>query len=101
MVNRLIALIARQGGGKLLDAAVTRLVPATPKIGGVVATAALSRVARRSVPATIVIAGGILAKTLYDRRKSRLAQASDPVAEDEAGAPDADESSDKRDNDKA
>ena len=92
---------------------MTRLVPATPKkkkggkkdtsrmIGGVVATAALSRVARRSVPATIVIAGGILAKTLYDRRKSRLAQASDPVAEDEAGAPDADESSDKRDNDKA
>ena len=35
------------------------------------ATYAVSRVATRSVPVAIVVGGGILAKTLFDRRQSR------------------------------
>ena len=87
MNNRLIARIARQGGGKLLNSAVNRLFPAPPKekgkkkdatrmMGGMIASTALTRVAVRSVPGAIVIGGGILAKKLYDRRRARLAEAS-------------------------
>ena len=108
MDNRLIARIARQGGGKLLDAAVTRLFPEKPKeeeeeeqkkkdatraITGAIAGVALTRVASRSVPGAIVIGGGILAKKLYDRRKARLAEASAP-SEELSGAPEADENGD-------
>ena len=105
MDNRLIARIARQGGGKLLDAVVTRLFPDKPEedekkkkdttraITGVIAGAALTRVASRSVPGAIVVGGGILAKRLYDRRKAKLAETSSPPAE-LSRAPKADEDGD-------
>lgn len=83
MNNRLIARIARQGGGKLLDLAVKRLFlarteaeggkPAKRSMKTAIAGAALTRIATRSVPGAIVIGGGILAKTLYDRRRERRA----------------------------
>ena len=105
MDNRLIARIARQGGGKLLDAAVTRLFPEKPEeddqkkkdttraITGAIAGVALTRVASRSVPGAIVIGGGILAKKLYDRRKVRLAETSAQPAK-LPGDQEADEDSD-------
>ena len=34
---------------------------------------ALARIATRSVPGAIVIGGGLLAKTLYDRRRGKAA----------------------------
>ncbi len=89
MPNRLIARLARHGGDKLLDQAVDRLFPDSPKVegGGVegarparrsltktIAGAALIRVATRSVPGAIIVGGGIIAKTLYDRRRAQKAK---------------------------
>lgn len=83
--NKLLARLARQHGGRLLDAAIDKLLPAdaaaadkaatkgkpgkglTEGIAGVVMT----RVALRSVPGAILVGGGILAKRLHDRRKAR------------------------------
>lgn len=87
IARSLIARVARQGGGKLVDMAVARLVPdtvakgTTPKgkrsggIGSGVATVAAAQLARRSVPAAIVIGGAVLAKHLYDRRREKAAAA--------------------------
>jgi hypothetical protein len=102
MNNRLMASIARIGGGKLLDIAVGRLFadkprpsianpaikPVPPSITRTVAGVTLASVARRSVPAAIIIGGGLLAKTLYDRRKARQEQADAPIPDpdDDAGA---------------
>lgn len=76
--DRILAQLARKGGGRLLDSAVKRLLPdkpvEAPKRGnllrGVAGTVAL-RVATRSIPGAIVVASGALAKTLYDRRRAR------------------------------
>ncbi|MFA7584976.1 MAG: hypothetical protein WCY11_02095 [Novosphingobium sp.] len=92
LLTRLVARIARQGGGKLLDHAVDRVFPGALKplprtkasaplprsLTGKVAGAALARVALGSVPGAIVIGGGWLAKTLYDRRHAKNA-ASNPA----------------------
>ncbi len=76
--NRILAEIARKGGGKLLNSAVGKALPgdAAAKPGrktllGGIAGALAVRVATRSVPGAIVVGGGILAKTLYDRRRAR------------------------------
>jgi hypothetical protein len=83
--KRLIARLARHGGDKLLDQAVDKLFPDAPAAEGgkaarrtltrTIAGAALIRVATRSVPGAIIVGGGILAKTLYDRRRARKAPA--------------------------
>ncbi|HMO67063.1 MAG TPA: hypothetical protein PKD92_09560 [Novosphingobium sp.] len=87
IARSLIARVARQGGGRLVDMAVARLVPdtvakgTTPKggksggIGPGIATVAAAQLARRSVPAAIVIGGAVLAKHLYDRRREKAAAA--------------------------
>lgn len=41
---------------------------------------AIARIATRSVPGAIVVGGGLLAKTLYDRRKDAKAHAEDKEA---------------------
>jgi len=106
MNNRLIARIARQGGGKLLDLAVGRLFPDKPEakvkkkldptkaITGAVAGAALTRFATRSVPGAIVVGGGILAKKLYDRRKARKAEAEKQATPPQMGDWEADDADD-------
>lgn len=76
-VNRILAAIARQGGGKLLDAAISKVLPtaAAPAqeaakktmLGGIAGMIAM-RVATRSVPGAIVVGGAVVAKKLYDRR---------------------------------
>jgi len=76
MPSRIIAQIARKSGGKLLNQAVDTLLPGDqggkPSLLKGLAGAALVRVATRSVPGAIVVGGGLLAKTLYDRRHARI-----------------------------
>ena len=73
--NRLLARIARQNGGKLLGAAIDRLLPVDAAKGrksgllGGLAGAVAVRVATRSVPGAIVVGGALVAKRLYDRRR--------------------------------
>lgn len=74
MDSRLIARIARTGGARLIDLTVGKALPQPPAprkggIGGKIVGAALVRIATRSVPGAILVGGGLLAKTLYDRRK--------------------------------
>ena len=87
--NKLLAEILRKGGGKLLNAAIDKVLPvaaaaevvsdataaAKPKkslIGGVAGAMAV-RLATRSVPGAIVVGSSLLAKRLYDRRHARRA----------------------------
>jgi len=95
--ERFLAKLARKGGTKLLDLAVKRLLPAETaakavaekaaqaaeqaatetrrktSLTGKLAGAALVRIGTRSVPGAILVGGGLLAKTLHDRRKARRA----------------------------
>jgi hypothetical protein len=78
--NRLLAGIARKGGGKLLNAAIDTLLPVdADKLAGKkkallsgIAGSMAVRVATRSVPGAIVVGGAMLAKRLYDRRHQQL-----------------------------
>ena len=82
MTNLIITDIALRGGGRLIREAVERtLLGATHGKGkakkvvsgrslteSLVATL-VARMATKSVPGAIVVGGGLLAKSLYDRRK--------------------------------
>lgn len=91
--DRILAEIARKGGGKLLNAAIDKVLPASaaavseaakkkPTLLGGVATAMAVRIATRSVPGAIVVGGAAIAKRLYDRRRStsKTAQKAPPKA---------------------
>ena len=80
MTNLVIADLALRGGGQLLRHVVERTLlgakfsPAKAKniIGGrtmfqTLLGTAVARIATRSVPGAILVGGGLLAKTLYDR----------------------------------
>lgn len=75
MAESLLARIARQSGARLLDKAVGRIDAAAPVkkpgLAGKIAGAALVRIATRSVPGAIIVTGGLIAKTLHDRRKAK------------------------------
>jgi len=80
--DRLLARLARQGGGRLLNSAIDRVLPDTPaektakrNLFAGLAGAMAMRVATRSVPGAIVVTSGLLAKKLYDRRKARKGKA--------------------------
>lgn len=84
--NALLARIARQNGGKLLNTAIDALLPVdgakTGKpslVGGIVGAVAV-RVATRSVPGAIVVGGAVIAKRLYDKRHATSAQKAAPKA---------------------
>ena len=82
--NLLLADIALRGGGRLLRHVVERtllgvkyppdtardIVKGRSMMQTLVGTAA-ARLATRSVPGAIIVGGGMLAKTLYDRSKSK------------------------------
>ena len=86
MTNLIIADFALRIGGQLLRHAVERtllgakyskndaknLVKGRSMAQTLVGTA-IARIATRSVPGALVIGGGLLAKTLYDRRKGKAA----------------------------
>jgi hypothetical protein len=73
--NRLLARLVRSTGGKLLDGVAGRLFPPTSAakgtIGKAIAGAAITRIAARSVPGALLVGGGLLAKSLYDKRRAR------------------------------
>ena len=86
--NRVLADIARKGGGKLLNAAIDTLLPVDAEkpaakkkslLGGIAGAAAV-RVATRSVPGAIVVGGAMLAKRLYDKRHAKDAGKTPPKA---------------------
>lgn len=82
--NLLLADIAIRGGGRLLRHAVEStllgakyppgkardIVKGRSMIQTLVGTA-VARVATRSIPGALLVGGGLLAKTLYDRSKGR------------------------------
>ena len=82
MTNLVIADIALRGGGRLLRHTVERVLlgakysPEKAKdivkgrsMGQTLLGTAIARVATRSVPGALLVGGGLLAKTLFDRRK--------------------------------
>ena len=105
MTNLLIADLALRGGGQLLRHMVERTMlgakfsPAKAKniIGGrsmlqtLLGTAA-ARIATRSVPGAILVGGGLLAKTLFersqDKRSTRAQGQREITAQAERGAQD-------------
>jgi len=99
MTNVIIADIALRGGGQLLRHAVERTVLGakypSEKAKNIVkgrtmaqtlVGTALARIAMRSVPGAIVIGGGLLAKTLYDRKRDRRVVKAQGAAQVEAQA---------------
>ena len=86
MTNLLIADLALRGGGQLLRHVVERTLLGTKFsktkakniVGGrtmfqTLLGTAVARIATRSVPGAIVVGGGLLAKTLFDRRDNTRA----------------------------
>lgn len=78
--ERILAAIARKGGGRLLNLAIARTLPEPEPVKGKrktmlggIAGAIATRVALRSVPGAIVVGGAALAKTMHDRKKARRA----------------------------
>jgi len=92
--NLVLAAIALRGGELLLRRGVGKrilglgVVPDKARdmvkgatLGEALVTTAITRLATKSVPGAILVGGGLLAKTLYDRRKARArreAEATDP-----------------------
>jgi hypothetical protein len=76
MSARILSRIAHKHGSKLVSGAVDKMIPAPAGktgLAGKLIGAALVRIATRSVPGAIIVGGGMLAKTLHDRRKARRA----------------------------
>ena len=84
MTNLLIADLALRGGGQLLRQAIERTVLGakfSPGKARIIVSGrsmfqtllgtAVARIATRSVPGAILIGGGLLAKTLFDRREGQ------------------------------
>lgn len=84
MTNLIIADVALRGGGRLLRHVIERTLlgvkyppgKARAIINGRTLTQTLlgttaARLATRSVPGALLVGGGLLAKTLYDRSKKR------------------------------
>lgn len=87
MTNLILADVALRAGGALLRRGVEkglvgskvgskkagRIVKGRTMMQTLVGTA-IARIATRSVPGAIIVGGGMLAKTLYDRRRTREAE---------------------------
>lgn len=86
MTNLLLTDLVLRGGGQIMRHAVERtllgtrysrdkaknIVKGRSMMQTMVGTA-LARIATRSVPGAILVGGGVLAKTLYDRSKGKAA----------------------------
>lgn len=93
MAEPLLARIIRRGGGHLLNAATGRMFAKAadapkPKssISRTLAGAALTRLATRSVPGALVVGGGLLAKSLYDRRRAKRARPDETLPDETSDA---------------
>jgi hypothetical protein len=93
MTNLIIADLVLRGGGRLLRNLIERNVLKTKYpsdtaksivsgrgMAQTLISTAIARVATRSVPGAILVGGGLLAKTLYDRRKGAEAKAQGKTA---------------------
>lgn len=93
MTNLILADIALRTGSLLLRRGVEKGLIASklgPKKAGrliegrsmvqTLVGASIARLATRSVPGAIVVGGGLLAKTLYDRKRSRKAAVDGEIA---------------------
>ncbi len=82
--NLLVADVALRGGAALVRHAIergllgqaygpdkARKMMKRRSVGESLASAAVARLAMRSVPGAIFVGGGLLAKTLFDRRRER------------------------------
>ena len=84
MADKIITHLVRHGGNRLIDLTLGRVLPEDPTLpkkrptllGGLAGVAAV-RIATRSVPGAIVVGGGWLAKTLYERRRAKRAKKSE------------------------
>lgn len=89
MTNLLLTDLVLRGGGQIMRHAVERAILGTryPRdkaknivkgrsMAQTIFGTMLARVATRSVPGAIIVGGGMLAKTLYDRKKGHAAKAS-------------------------
>lgn len=102
MTNLIIADLALRGGGRLLRHAVERgvlgakygktgakdLVKSRTMSQALIGTA-IARIATRSVPGALLVGGGLLAKTLFDRRKGKAKAAAEgryEIAEQVSGS---------------
>lgn len=88
MTNLILADIALRAGGALLKRGVetgilgravgakkaAKVIKGRSLTQSLIGTA-VARLATRSVPGAIVVGGGMLAKTLYDRRRGKAAKA--------------------------
>lgn len=88
MTNLIIADIALRGGGRLLRHTVERTllgvkyspdkarqIVKSRNMAQTLIGTAIARVATKSVPGALIVGGGLIAKTLYDRSRSRKAKA--------------------------
>lgn len=93
MTNVVLADIALRTGGQLMRQAVERSVlgvkydknKARAIVKGrsmtqTLVSTAIARLATRSIPGALLVGGGMLAKALYDRRKSRAESQSEGEA---------------------
>ena len=85
MDKRVLTEIARKHGPKLIEKAIDQLVtspaakatkaagrkPRKPSLGRRIVHGALLRVATKSVPGAIIVGGGLIAKALHDRHKTK------------------------------
>lgn len=86
--NRVIATIAREHGPQIFEQVIKAVVAGAvvqdevlsekaekkikkPSLGKRIASAALVRVATRSVPGAIIVSGGLIAKLLHDRYQAK------------------------------
>lgn len=94
MTNLILADIALRAGGALLRRGVEKRLVGTSvgekKAGRIIkgrtmvqtlVGTALARVATRSVPGAIIVGGGLVAKSLYDRKRKRKAAGAEAVEE--------------------
>jgi hypothetical protein len=86
MTNLLLTDLVLRGGGQIMRHAVERtllgtkyprdkaknIVKGRSMVQTIVGTA-LARIATRSIPGAIIVGGGMLAKTLYDRKQGQAA----------------------------
>jgi len=93
MTNLLLTDLVLRGGGQIMRHAVERAILGTryPKekaknivkgrsMAQTIIGTALARVATRSVPGAILVGGGMIAKTLYDRSKGKAAARAEGAA---------------------
>lgn len=87
MTNMILADVVMRGGGSILRRAVEasllgkalgspvkakRIIKGRSMTQTLVGTA-LARIATRSIPGALIVGGGLLAKTLYDRKRGQAA----------------------------